>query len=113
LETLPRTINTGLSTLFILVGLYLLGGDTLADFALALIVGVLVGTYSSVVLATPLAAYLEGRWEAPPPDTGRGSSSRPAKRPVKRPVSTTPGAASTSTPGGAAPVPPRQRKKGR
>jgi SecD/SecF fusion protein len=113
LETLPRTINTGLSTLFILVGLYLLGGDTLADFALALIVGVLVGTYSSVGLATPLAAYLEGRWEAPPPDTGRGSSSRPAKRPVKRPVSTTPGAASTSTPGGAAPVPPRQRKKGR
>lgn len=59
LETLPRTINTGLSTLFILVALWLLGGETLADFALALIIGIVVGTTSSVLTAVPLATVLE------------------------------------------------------
>lgn len=59
LETLPRTINTGVSTLFILVSLWVLGGDTLADFALALIIGVVVGTYSSILTAMPLATVLE------------------------------------------------------
>jgi len=56
---LERTINTGLSTLFILVSLWVLGGDTLADFALALIIGVVVGTYSSMFTAMPLATVLE------------------------------------------------------
>lgn len=59
LETLPRTINTGMSTLFILFALWLLGGETLADFALALIIGILVGTTSSVLTAVPLATVLE------------------------------------------------------
>ncbi|MDP8938002.1 MAG: protein translocase subunit SecD [Actinomycetota bacterium] len=69
LQTLPRTINTGLGALFILGALYVLGGDTLTDFALALIVGILVGTYSSVFTAAPLAVALEGRGS--PPVTGR------------------------------------------
>lgn len=60
LQTIPRTINTGLGALFILAALYLLGGETLTDFALALIVGILVGTYSSVFTAAPLAVALEG-----------------------------------------------------
>ncbi|MDQ3618866.1 MAG: protein translocase subunit SecD [Actinomycetota bacterium] len=59
LQTVPRTINTGLGALFILVSLYLLGGDTLTDFALALIVGILVGTYSSVLTAAPVAIAFE------------------------------------------------------
>lgn len=59
LQTVPRTINTGLGALFILVALYLLGGDTLTDFALALIIGILVGTYSSVFTAAPLVVALE------------------------------------------------------
>lgn len=59
LQTVPRTINTGLGALFILVALYLLGGDTLTDFALALIVGILVGTYSSVFTAAPVAIAFE------------------------------------------------------
>ena len=62
METMPRTINTGLSSLFVLAALLLLGGDTLANFSLALIVGILVGTYSSVFVATPLAVVLERRW---------------------------------------------------
>src|SRR5918995_1432432 len=51
LQTIPRTINTGLGALFILAALFVLGGETLTDFALALLVGILVGTYSSMFVA--------------------------------------------------------------
>ncbi|MGH9222586.1 MAG: protein translocase subunit SecD, partial [Acidimicrobiales bacterium] len=61
-QTVPRTINTGLGALFILVVLWQLGGDALTDFALALLIGILVGTYSSVFTATPVAVALEQRW---------------------------------------------------
>ncbi len=61
LQTIPRTVNTGLGALFILVALYALGGETLTDFALALLIGILVGTYSSVFTAAPLAVAFEGR----------------------------------------------------
>ena len=61
LQTVPRTINTGLGALFILAALFVLGGDTLTDFALALLVGILVGTYSSVFVATPLLVAFERR----------------------------------------------------
>ena len=61
LHTIPRTVNTGLGALFILVALYLLGGETLTDFALALLIGIVVGTYSSVFTAAPVAVALEGR----------------------------------------------------
>jgi SecD/SecF fusion protein len=60
LQTVPRTINTGLGALAILVALYFAGGQTLTDFALALIVGIVLGTYSSVFTAAPLAFVLEG-----------------------------------------------------
>ncbi len=65
LQTVPRTINTGLGAIMILVALYVLGGDTLADFALALLVGILIGTYSSVFTASPLAIAFEERWPRP------------------------------------------------
>ena len=67
LHTIPRTINTGLGALFILTALYFLGGETLTDFALALIVGILVGTYSSVFTAAPLAVALDRLSPAPVP----------------------------------------------
>ena len=82
LQTVPRTINTGLGAMMILVSLYLLGGDTLADFALALLIGILVGTYSSVFTASPLAIYFEERFPRPPPEpepktpVGRSRSGR-------------------------------------
>ncbi|MFZ6003029.1 MAG: protein translocase subunit SecD [Actinomycetota bacterium] len=59
LDTIPRTINTGLGALFILLALYFLGGETLTDFALALLIGIAVGTYSSVFTAAPLAVAFE------------------------------------------------------
>ena len=79
LQTIPRTINTGLGALFILVALYLLGGDTLTDFALALLIGILVGTYSSIFTATPIAVALEKRGPGPPPPA-RASTVAPASR---------------------------------
>lgn len=61
-ETMPRTVNTGLGAMFILAALALLGGDSLQDFAIALLVGLLVGTYSSVFTATPILTYLHDRY---------------------------------------------------
>ncbi|HSM46059.1 MAG TPA: protein translocase subunit SecF, partial [Acidimicrobiia bacterium] len=72
LQTVPRTINTGLGALLILVTLYILGGDTLADFALALLIGIVVGTYSSVFTASPIAISLEKRYPRPPPEAEPG-----------------------------------------
>jgi SecD/SecF fusion protein len=68
LQTIPRTINTGLGAIFILLALLVLGGDTLADFALALLIGILVGTYSSVFVSTPVYVALENRYPTPVPE---------------------------------------------
>ncbi|BCL32995.1 protein translocase subunit SecD [Streptomyces aurantiacus] len=73
LQTLPRTVNTGMGAVFILASLTLLGGDSLTDFALALLIGIVVGTYSSMFTATPLAIELHAR-SAPPPSTKRPST---------------------------------------
>jgi SecD/SecF fusion protein len=61
LQTVPRTVSTGLGAVFILVALAFLGGDSLVDFALALLIGIGIGTYSSVFLATPLAVEIGAR----------------------------------------------------
>ncbi|MCF3119659.1 protein translocase subunit SecD [Streptomyces arenae] len=70
-QTLPRTVNTGMGALFILAALAVLGGDSLADFSLALIAGVVVGMASTVFTAVPIAVALESRNPAPPPARGR------------------------------------------
>ncbi|GAA1029560.1 hypothetical protein GCM10009557_18450 [Virgisporangium ochraceum] len=61
LQTVPRTVNTGLGALFVLVALAVLGRDSLVDFAVALLIGIIAGTYSSVFLAAPLAIVFESR----------------------------------------------------
>lgn len=53
-QTLSRTIITGLTTLFALIVLFIFGGSVIRDFAFAIIVGVLVGTYSSIYIASPV-----------------------------------------------------------
>jgi preprotein translocase subunit SecF len=53
-ETLGRTILTSMTTLFVVVTLFILGGGIIHDFAFALIVGVIVGTYSSIYVASPI-----------------------------------------------------------
>ncbi len=53
-ETLSRTVLTSLTTLVVLVSLFVLGGGIIHDFAFAMIVGVFVGTYSSIFVASPI-----------------------------------------------------------
>lgn len=53
-STLSRTINTSATTLLVLIAMFLDGGDTIRGFMFALIVGIVVGTYSSLFIATPL-----------------------------------------------------------
>ena len=61
-ETVPRTVNTGLGSMFILAALAILGGDSLRDFSIALLVGLIVGTYSSIFTATPMLTYFQEKW---------------------------------------------------
>ena len=53
-EVLTRSLITGLSTVFLITVILIFGGDTLQDFAFAMMVGVLSGTYSSIFIATPV-----------------------------------------------------------
>jgi SecD/SecF fusion protein len=53
-QTLSRTFLTGLTTLFALATLYMWGGEVISDFMLAILIGVVVGTYSSVFIAGPM-----------------------------------------------------------
>jgi SecD/SecF fusion protein len=76
-QTVPRTVNTGLGAVFILSALAVLGGDSLTDFALALLIGIAVGTYSSMFTAGPLAIELERRSPSPPPPAKQVRQARP------------------------------------
>ena len=58
-ETLARSINTSLTATFPLVAIYLWGGESLHQFALALIIGMIAGTYSSIFLAAPLLVVMQ------------------------------------------------------
>jgi preprotein translocase subunit SecF len=61
-ETITRSINTSLTTVFSLLAVYFFGGVTTKMFALALIVGIIIGTYSSIFIASPLLVTIE-RWK--------------------------------------------------
>lgn len=60
-EVLSRTIITSLTTLLAALSLFLFGGEVIHDFSFALVVGILVGTYSSVFVASPLVVLWENR----------------------------------------------------
>ena len=57
-STLSRTVNTSLSTFFVLLMIFIFGGEVIRGFAFALLVGVAVGTYSSLCVATPIVVDL-------------------------------------------------------
>ena len=61
-ETLSRTILTSGTTLIVITALFVLGGGVIHDFAFALLVGVLVGTYSSIFVASPILLIWEGKF---------------------------------------------------
>jgi len=69
-ETLTRSINTSLTTLLVVFALIFFGGETIRNFMLALAIGILSGTYSSIFVASPVWAY----W--------RKATDRKGKKPV-------------------------------
>jgi preprotein translocase SecF subunit len=72
-ETLARTLMTSLTTLLVLIALVVAGGPVIRDFTIAMIWGVLVGTYSTVYVASPMVLHLNLRREpvAQPVETGK------------------------------------------
>jgi len=60
-QTLSRTILTSGTTLLVVVALFFLGGEIIHDFSFALMIGVLVGTYSSIFIASVFLVYWESR----------------------------------------------------
>ena len=58
-STLGRTVVTSLTTFIVVMCLFLFGGEVIKNFALALIIGVLIGTYSSIYVASPVMMYFE------------------------------------------------------
>ena len=65
-ETLSRTLLTSLTTLAALLVLYFFGGPVIAGFSLPILVGLVVGTYSSICLASPLLLWLTQSFEPSP-----------------------------------------------
>lgn len=61
-ETLSRTILTSTTTLVVVLALFILGGGVIHDFAFAILVGVLIGTYSSIFVASPVLLIWEGKF---------------------------------------------------
>ena len=58
-ETLSRTIITSITTLLALISIYILGGEILRGFSFAMILGVIIGTYSSMFVASPILKFLK------------------------------------------------------
>ena len=63
-STLTRTINTSLSTLVVLLMIFMFGGEVIRGFVFALIIGVVVGTYSSLFVASPIVVDLNKKKKA-------------------------------------------------
>ena len=61
-ETLPRTVLTSGTTLVVLMSLLILGGGVIRDFAVVLILGVMIGTYSSIFIASPALLEIQKRY---------------------------------------------------
>jgi preprotein translocase subunit SecF len=64
-ETLPRTVFTGTTAIGSLLALAILGGDVVRPFALLMLFGVIVGTFSSIFIAAPALLEIEKRWPGP------------------------------------------------
>lgn len=60
-STLSRTINTSLTTLVVLIAIFVFGGEAIRGFSFALLIGIVVGTYSSLFIATPLTVDLSSK----------------------------------------------------
>ena len=106
-QTLSRTLLTSGTTLIVILALYILGGGVIQDFALALLVGVVVGTYSSIYVASSLLMVLpEGT-----PIFGLGRKPKPAPpKPTPKPAAA-PSPAAASSPAKSSARRKRNKKK--
>ncbi len=84
-ETLPRTFFTGTTALGSLVALSVLGGDVVRPFALLMLFGVVVGTFSSFYIASPVLLWIETRWPGPDAKGHLGPKATPAAPPSRKP----------------------------
>jgi preprotein translocase SecF subunit len=73
-ETLPRTVLTSGTTLATLTALYVFGGAVIRDFALVLIMGIAIGTFSSIFVAAPALAAIEAKWPRAAKKSSRGTA---------------------------------------
>ncbi len=80
-EVLPRTVLTSGTTLGVLLALLILGGAVIRDFTIVLILGVIVGTYSSIFVASPALLEIQERW-----GTGESRADRKKRRASSVPV---------------------------
>jgi preprotein translocase subunit SecF len=104
-QTLSRTLLTSLTTLAAVLSLLLLGGAVIRPFALAMTIGILVGTYSSIYIASPSLLWLEKR-------LGPGSSAPARGSPREAPRGDTPGPRSPKAPRPKASRPKTKTKAG-
>jgi preprotein translocase subunit SecF len=70
-QTLSRTVLTSFTTMIAVLALYLLGGEVIRPFAFAMLIGIVVGTYSSIFIASPMLLFLEERYRAGRPASGK------------------------------------------
>ena len=76
-ETLPRTVLTSVTTSATLLSLLTFGGPVIRDFALVLLLGVVIGTFSSIFVASPVLYYIQTKW---PARDDKGKSTSPTSR---------------------------------
>ena len=91
-ETLPRTFFTGSTALGSLVALAALGGEVVRPFALLMLFGVFVGTFSSLYIASPALLAIERKWPGQDVRGVRSPGQAAARKPASRPASTPPAA---------------------
>ena len=82
-ETLPRTVMTGSTTLASLLALLILGGEVIRPFAWVLTFGIIIGTFSSIYVASPLLLWIERKWPRAIGDRG-GVATIPREQPQSR-----------------------------
>jgi preprotein translocase subunit SecF len=81
-EVLPRTVMTSMTTLAVLLSLLILGGAVIRDFTIVLILGVVIGTYSSIFVASPALLEIQKRWEKKDKKKKKSSRSRGGRKAI-------------------------------
>ena len=106
-QSLTRTVITSFTTLLAVAAIFVFATGTIQDFALNLIVGVLIGTYSSIYIASPVLLALQRKLKSKREVAARQSAEAPARSREQAPAAATAGAAAGSN--GSAPVVDRKK----